>query len=153
MTRIVTTDELNALVKTAIGVSDWITLDQQRINAFAELTEDRQFIHVDVEKAKATPFGGTIAHGFLLLSMLSRMAEGTALRIKGAYMGVNYGFDKVRFVAPVHAGGRVRGHFTLSEARERDPGQWMLRYTVTVEIEGKDKPALSAEWLTMQAVK
>lgn len=149
----VSTAELAAWVGKETGVSDWIALDQARVDAFAEITEDRQFIHVDPERAKATPFGGTIAHGFLVLSMLSRLIEGRGLAIRGAYMGVNYGFDKVRFVSPVKAGGRIRGRFVLAEARERDAGQWMLRYTVTIELEGGSKPAVTAEWLTVQAVR
>ncbi|MBB5517442.1 MaoC family dehydratase [Amphiplicatus metriothermophilus] len=134
-----------------VGVSDWIVVDQERIDAFAEVTEDRQFIHVDPEAAKATPFGGTIAHGFLTLSLLSRMASGSVLVLEGIRMGVNYGFDKVRFAAPVRAGKRVRGRFTLMSADERTPGQWAFKYAVKVEIEGEEKPALVAEWLTMQA--
>lgn len=153
MTSMVPAAELAALVGKECGVSDWLTLDQKRIDAFADITEDWQFIHVDPEKAKATPFGGTIAHGFLVLSMLSRLIEGKGISIQGVYMGVNYGFDKVRFVSPVKAGGRIRGRFVLAEAKERDRGQWMLRYSVTVEVDGSSKPAVTAEWLTVQAVK
>jgi acyl dehydratase len=153
MSNVVSIEELQKRIGTETGVSPWITLDQPRIDAFAELTEDRQFIHVDPERAKLTPFGGTIAHGFLVLSMLSRMGENAMLVIAGVYMGVNYGFEKVRFVAPVRAGAKVRGRFVLEDAREREPGQWQLRYAVTVEIEGQGKPAVSAQWLTMQMVK
>lgn len=145
--------QLAALVGKEVGVSDWFALDQARIDAFADITEDWQFIHVDPVKAKATPFGGTIAHGFLVLSMLSRLIEGRGVVLQGVYMGVNYGFDKVRFVSPVRAGARIRGRFVLSEAKERDRGQWMLRYAVTVEVEGGAKPAVTAEWLTVQAVE
>lgn len=134
------------------GVSDWIMIDQDRINRFADVTEDHQFIHVDPEAAKATPFGTTIAHGFLTLSMLSRLASGNGLILEGVRMGVNYGFEKVRFVNPVKSGKRIRGRFTLMSAERKIPGQWSMKYGVKVEIEGEDKPALVAEWLTMQFV-
>lgn len=135
-----------------VGVSDWVEIDQSRINSFADCTEDHQFIHVDEVAAKATPFGGTVAHGFLTLSMLSRLAMVTIYRLEGFKMGINYGFDKVRFVEPVRAGEKVRGRFSLKQATERKPGQWLLTYEVSVEIDGRNKPALSAEWLTMQIV-
>ena len=133
--------------------SDWITLDQARINNFADCTEDHQFIHIDEEKAAQTPFGGTIAHGFLTLSMLARMTEGNGVVPEGVVMGVNYGFEKVRFVTPVKSGQRVRGHFTLMSADTKVPGQWSLKYAVKVEIEGETKPALVAEWLLMVVTK
>lgn len=140
-------------IGTEIGVSDWIVVDQARIDAFADVTEDHQFIHIDPERAKAeTPFGGTIAHGFLTLSLLSRMASEVTLVIDGMAMGINYGFDKIRFLQPVRAGKRVRTRVVLEGAKERNAGQWMLRYGVTVEIEGEDKPALMAHWLTLQIV-
>ena len=135
-----------------VFVSHWFDVDQTRIDAFAEVTEDHQFIHVDPELAAATPFGGTIAHGFLTLSMLSVMAYGALPKLAGLKMGVNYGFDRVRFLNPVRAGSRVRGRFTLAAATERSPGQWQLTYDVSVEIEGAAKPALAATWLTMQVV-
>ncbi|WP_297732937.1 MaoC family dehydratase [uncultured Maricaulis sp.] len=144
-------DELAAAVGTEIGVSDWIEISQDQINTFADVTDDHQFIHIDPERAaRETPFGGTIAHGFLTLSMLSSMAAGTTIVIDGIVMGINYGFEKVRFLTPVRAGKRVRGRFSLADAVERNPGQWMLKYDVTVEIEGEDKPALMAQWLTLQ---
>lgn len=135
-----------------IGVSDWLLVDQARINTFADCTEDWQFIHVDDEKAAHTPFGGTIAHGFLSLSLLSKLAEGSVIVLDGVKMGVNYGFEKVRFVAPVRAGKQVRGHFTLKSVEEKAPGQWQFAYMVSVEIEGEEKPAIVAEWLTRQFV-
>ncbi|WP_417486080.1 MaoC family dehydratase [Maricaulis sp.] len=144
--------DLAALVGTEIGVSDWTEITQDQINTFADVTDDHQFIHIDPEKAAKTPFGGTIAHGFLTLSMLSSLAGGTALVLDGIVMGINYGFEKVRFLTPVRAGRKIRGRFTLSEAVERNPGQWMLKYDVIVEIEGEDKPALMAQWLTLQVV-
>ncbi|MBI1393189.1 MAG: Nodulation protein N [Alphaproteobacteria bacterium] len=134
------------------GVSDWVLIDQARINAFADVTEDWQFIHVEPEKAAATPFGGAIAHGFLTLSMLSKLASECVLRLDGVKMGVNYGFEKVRMMSPVRAGKRIRGRFVLAEADERGPGQWRFKYNVKVEIEDEEKPALIAEWVTMQFV-
>ena len=130
-----------------IGVSDWITIDQARINAFADATEDRQFIHVDSDAAARTPFGGTIAHGFLTLSLLSRMAADAMLIPDGLTMAVNYGLDRVRFLAPVNSGKRVRGRFVLDSVEEKGRGQVLLRHTITVEIEGENKPALTAVWL------
>ncbi|WP_138509462.1 MaoC family dehydratase [Maricaulis alexandrii] len=149
---VVKAQDLAGIVGQEVGVSDWIEIDQERINVFADVTEDHQFIHIDEEKAKQTPFGGTIAHGFLTLSMLSALAAGTSLVIDGIQMGINYGFEKVRFLQPVRAGKKIRGRFTLAEATERKPGQWMLKYAVSVEIEGEEKPALMAEWLTLQIV-
>lgn len=151
MPTIAKTDITNWVGKET-GLSDWLTVDQDRINQFADVTEDHQFIHVNPEAAKATPFGTTIAHGFLSLSMLSKLAEGAVLILDGVKMGVNYGFEKVRFVAPVKSGKQIRGRFTLMEATEKTPGQWQFKYAVRVEIEGEDKPALMAEWLTMQFV-
>lgn len=142
--------EIESYIGKETGVSDWITVDQDRINVFADVTEDHQFIHVDEEAAKATPFGGTIAHGFLTLSLLSRFASGSLLVIEGVKMGVNYGFEKVRFINPVRSGKRVRAHFTLMSAENKIPGQWLFKYGVKVEIEGEEKPALVAEWLSMQ---
>jgi acyl dehydratase len=132
-----------------VGVSDWIIVDQARIDAFAEATEDRQFIHVDPAAAAQTPFAGTIAHGFLSLSLLSRMSADAMLTPQGVKMGVNYGLDRVRFLAPVKSGARVRGRFTLDSVEEKAPGQLLFRQTVTVEIEGEPKPALTAQWLTL----
>ena len=122
-------------------------MDQQRINEFADATEDRQFIHTDPEAAAQTPFGGTIGHGFLTLSMLSRMAAEAMLVPDSIKMAVNYGLDRVRFIAPVRSGKRIRGRFHLDSVDEKAPGQLLLRHTVTVEIEGEEKPALTAEWL------
>lgn len=138
-------EEIRARVGQEIGISSWLTIDQARIDAFADATEDRQFIHVDTN-AK-TPFGGTIAHGFLSLSLLSRMGAETMLIPDGAQMAVNYGLDRVRFLAPVRSGKRVRGRFTLDSVEEKAPGQVLMRHIVTVEIEGEDKPALTAIWL------
>jgi acyl dehydratase len=140
-------DEIHARVGSEVGVSSWLTMGQGRIEAFADATEDRQFIHVDPEAAALTPFGGTIAHGFLTLSLLSRMAAEAMLIPEGVRMAVNYGLDRVRFLSPVKSGRRVRGRFTLDSIEEKAPGQWLLRHVVTVEIEGEGKPALTAVWL------
>ena len=132
--------------------SHWFVVDQERIDAFAKVTEDEQFIHVDPERASATAFGGTVAHGFLTLSLLSAMAYSALPRIEGAIHGVNYGFDRVRFVHPVRSGSRVRGHFTLAAATHRSSREWQLSYEVSLEIEGAHKPALAAVWLTLQVI-
>ena len=150
---VTTTDKVGELVGTEIGVSDWIDVTQDAINQFADVTHDHQFIHVDPEAAAKTPFGGPIAHGFLTLSLLSAMGAGTAVRFENVAMGVNYGFEKVRFMQPVPAGGKVRGRFVLKDVKERQPKQYQLTYEVTVEIEGIKKPALIAEWLTLQFVQ
>ena len=139
--------DIRARIGTEIGASDWILVDQQRIDAFADTTEDRQFIHVDRALAAQTPFGGTIAHGFLSLSLLSRMAADVMLIPDSTKMAVNYGLDRVRFIAPVRAGSRVRGRFTLDAVDNKAPGQLLLRHGVTVDIDGSDKPALTAQWL------
>lgn len=132
------------------NASSWFEVDQSRVNAFADVTLDHQFIHVDPERAKAeTPFGGPIAHGFLTLSMLSHFAEQSLPAFEPGVIGINYGFDKVRFLAPVRVGSKVRGVFTLAKAEARKPGQIQLVQDVTVEIEGSDTPALSAQWLSL----
>ena len=144
---IATVGEIRDRIGEEIGLSSWITVDQPRIDAFAEATEDRQFIHTDPAAAAQTPFGCTIAHGFLSLSLLSRMGAEAMLIPEGVTMAVNYGLDRVRFLAPVRAGKRVRGRFTLDSLEEKAPGQVLMRHLVTVEIEGEDKPALTALWL------
>jgi acyl dehydratase len=146
----VTIEELKSRIGQEIGVSSWMTVDQERIDRFAEVTADRQFIHVDPERAAAeTPFGGTIAHGFLTLSLLSAMGQEALPVIQDRAMGINYGLERVRFLSPVPSGAQVRGRFTLSEVAMRSPTQAMLRYQVTVEIQGAGKPALAAEWITL----
>lgn len=144
--------ELPGLVGTEVGVSRWYHVDQARIDAFADITEDRQFIHVDPERARETPLGGTIAHGFLTLSLASAMNYDVVEPLDGTVMGVNYGFDRLRFIAPVPAGSNIRGRFRLLAADDKGGGRWLLKYEITVEIEGSDKPALIAEWLGMQVV-
>jgi len=140
-------DEIRARVGAEVGVSSWLRVDQARIDTFADATEDRQFIHTDQQAAAQTPFGGTIAHGFLSLSLLSRMGAEVMLYPPSVKMALNYGLDRVRFLAPVKSGKRVRGRFTLDSVEEKAPGQLLFRYTVTVEIEGEEKPALTAAWL------
>ena len=142
-----TLEEIRSKIGQPLGCSEWIEIPQLRIDQFAEATDDRQFIHVDPALAAQTPFGGTIAHGFLSLSLLSRMAADVMLVPETTRMAVNYGLDRVRFLAPVKSGRRVRGHFTLASAEEKAPGQLLLKHDVTVEIEGDDKPALTAVWL------
>ena len=139
--------EIKAKIGTSLGASPWIEVDQKAIDTFADVTGDHQFIHVDPAAAAQTPFGGTIAHGFLTLSLLSQMAAHVMLVPDTTRMAVNYGFEKVRFIAPVRSGKRVRGHFTLASAEEKRPGQWQFVHHVTVEIEGEDKPALTADWI------
>jgi acyl dehydratase len=139
-------EDLQARIGEDIGTSEWFALDQGRINAFADCTEDHQYIHVNPELAKDSPFGTTIAHGFLTLSMLAPLME-SALEKLAVQMSVNYGFDKVRFLAPVKSGKRIRGHFKLLELAEKRPGQWQQKVEVTVEIEDEAKPALMAEWI------
>jgi acyl dehydratase len=136
------------MVGKEIGVSSWHLLDQSRIDRFADVIDDHQFIHVDPERAKReTPFGTTVAHGFLSMSLLSIMSYEVMPVIEGTTMGVNYGFDKLRFISPVRAGSRVRGRFTLVEAKLRKANELQSRTNVTVEIEGEDKPALVADWI------
>tara|TARA_R110000824_G_scaffold256634_1_gene445659 strand:+ start:17032 stop:17484 length:453 start_codon:yes stop_codon:yes gene_type:complete len=144
--------ELESWKGKEVGVSDWIEVGQDRINTFADCTEDHQFIHIDEEKAKATPFGGTIAHGLLTLSLLPKLSAGTTLGLEGTVMGINYGFDKVRFLNPVRAGSKVRGRHTLDDAVEKQPGRWLLTYNVVVEIDGIETPALIATSLVMIVV-
>ena len=142
---------LGDLIGVETGVSDWITVDQARIDAFAACTEDFQFIHVDPLQAKEKAgFDGTIAHGFLVLSLLSNFALEAAVPLEGARVSINYGFEKLRFLNPVQSGSQVRGRFVLVDAVERNTGQWLLSYDVTVEIKDQPKPAIVARWLTLQ---
>jgi acyl dehydratase len=138
--------DLVAKIGEPLGTSDWLTVDQSRIDAFADCTEDHQFIHVDPVRAAATPLGTTVAHGFLTLSLLSAMSA-SALPRPAVAMSINYGFDKVRFMSFVKSGARVRGHFKLLDLAEKSPGRWQQKVEVSVEIEGEAKPALIAEWL------
>jgi acyl dehydratase len=144
----ITLQAYQAMVGKEIGVSSWHMVDQPRIDTYADVIEDHQFIHVDPERAKKeTAFGTTIAHGFLTMSLLSIMSYEVMPVIAGTTMGVNYGFDKLRFISPVRSGKRVRGRFVLAEAKLRKPNELQSRTNVTVEIEGEDRPALVADWL------
>lgn len=148
--RIVTPTALRDFIGREIGVSSWHLIDQARIDRFADVTEDHQFIHVDPARAKAeTPFGGTIAHGFLTMSMLSVMAYEALPEIEGRASGINYGFEKVRFLSPVKAGARIRARFRLKEVIARSAKELTWRNDVSVEIEGEAKPALAADWIGM----
>jgi acyl dehydratase len=144
--------ELERKIGSEVGVSPWCTIDQKLIDAFADVTFDHQYIHVDPQRARDTPFGGTVAHGFLSLSMLSHLAYTGLPDIEARTMGVNYGFDRIRFISPVRAGSRIRARFRLVEMRQRSEREYMMRYDVTVEIEGEDKPAIAADWLTLSMV-
>ncbi len=142
-------ETLSGQIGREAGLSDWIVVDQKMIDSFADTTRDHQYIHVDPLRAAQTPFGATIAHGFLTLSLLSILQEMAMPVLANQKMGINYGFDRVRFVAPVRSGARIRGRFTLADATLRKPGLVMLTHDVIVEIEGEAKPALTASWLNL----
>jgi acyl dehydratase len=150
MPQLIKKQEIEKYIGHICEPTDWFEVTQDQVNSFADCTLDRQFIHIDPVAAAQTPFGGTIAHGFLTLSMLSYFSESFNLLIEGIYMGVNKGFDKVRFVAPVLVGSKIRCHATIVDINEKKPGQFDFKVAVTVEIEGGDKPALVAEWLSVQ---
>jgi acyl dehydratase len=152
MTKTVKAEELPGLVGTELEPSPWLEITQERVNQFADATNDHQFIHVDAEKAAKTPFGGPIAHGFLSLSLLSYLNAQTAIVPENLVMGINYGSDKVRYLAPVRIGTRIRSRQKLLDVTEKKPGQWLMKYAVTVEIEGEETPALVAEILSMMVV-
>ena len=142
--------EIEASVGKEVGVSKWFTIDQALITAFGKLTQDEYFIHMDpVRAAKETPFGGSIAHGFLTLSMMSAMAYDALPEVEGRTMGMNYGFDKIRFASPVKSGARVRAHYVLAEVNIRPSGYIQVAYDLTIEIEGQVRPAITARWLTL----
>ncbi|MDH4561344.1 MaoC family dehydratase [Metapseudomonas lalkuanensis] len=141
--------ELKNYVGKELGHSDWISIDQNRINQFAECTEDHQFIHVDPERAKQTPFGSTIAHGFLSLSLIPKLIDGLLVLPEGAKMVVNYGLDSVRFIQPVKVDSRVRLAVKVIDVNEKNPGQWLIKALCTLEIEGQQKPAYIAESLSL----
>lgn len=152
MTRYVGTTELPQLVGTELGASDWIEITQNRVNEFADATNDHQFIHVDLDRAKASPFGATIAHGFLTLSLLTYLLAEQMVLPENTAVTLNYGSDKVRFLKPVAVGQRVRAKQQLLEANEKKPGHWLTKMNVTVEIEAEETPALIAEILFMHIV-
>ncbi len=139
-------EELSKYVGKEIGLSGWIEIDQASINRFGILTRDEQWIHMDVDRSeRESPFGETIAHGFLVLSMFSYFFE-SCIELKGFKMGLNYGFDKIRFINVAPAGSRIRGRFILQDLQVRE-GSTKCTYAVTVEIEGQEKPAIVAEWI------
>ena len=142
-------NEMTNAVGMKLGPSEWIELSQQRINAYANCTEDHQFIHVDEAKAKETPFGGTIAHGFLTLSLLASLIEKIGVTPENTVMGMNYGFDKIRFLAPVKSGKRVRMVGEVLNVNQKDENRFLTTFGVSIEIEGEDTPALVAEFLLM----
>lgn len=141
--------ELKDHVGKELGRSEWLTIDQERINLFAEATGDYQFIHVDPVKAAQTPFGSTIAHGFLSLSLMPKLMEDILVLPEGVKMVVNYGLDSVRFIQPVKVDSKVRLKVDLVEVTEKKPGQWLLKVIATLEIEGSEKPAYIAEPLSL----
>jgi acyl dehydratase len=144
---------MNENIGADMGTSEWLLIDQGRINAFADCTDDQQFIHTDPESAAKTVFGSTIAHGFLSLSMLSHFAAEVGCVFKDMVMGINYGFDKVRFLAPVKVNKRIRARARLLDVQEKKPGHFLVKQEVSIEIEGETTPALIAEWLTMSITK
>jgi acyl dehydratase len=148
----VSIEALRGRVGEVIGTSSWLTIDQPRIDAFAAVTLDRQYIHVDPIRAKATPFGGTIAHGFLTLSLLSHFTKQVLPPIADLAMSINYGFDRIRFVSPVRCGSDIRGVFSLLAIEQQTTNRYQMRIAATVEIKGEAKPALTAEWLSVQLI-
>lgn len=153
MSKVVSADELANYPGQEVGLTEWLEIDQDRINLFADATGDHQYIHVDPERAAQTPFGTTIAHGFLTLSLLAMLSnENGGLKLENAVMGINYGLDKVRFINPVKVDSKIRARFELMSAEEKKPKHFLLKHKVTVEIEGEEKPALIAEWLGMTVI-
>lgn len=151
-TRAITIDEFKALVGKELGASEWTLVDQKRIDAFADLTDDHQFIHVDPAAAKQTPLGSTIAHGFLTLSLVAAFSYQVVPGVKGAKMGMNYGINKLRFISPVKSGSRVRGRFKLKSLDDQGGGRFLSTTEVTVEVEGQEKPSVVLEWLGLTFV-
>ena len=156
MNNLIDADQLSEYIGKEVGLTDWLEVNQDRINIFAEATGDFQYIHIDESRAAETPFGTTIAHGFLTLSLLSKLSSmGGGIRLiklKSAVMGINYGLDKVRFISPVKVNSKIRARFELVNAEEKKPKHYLLKHNVTVEIDGEEKPALIAEWLGMTVV-
>lgn len=152
MNKVVKPTEINGYADRQPAISKWTTITQEMVNDFADVTKDYQFIHVDVEKAKQTPFGGTIAHGFLTLSMMPVLADEPHMvaTMEGLTMALNYGFNSIRFLTPVRVGKRVRAKITLLDIKQRAENQYLFRQHYEVEIEGEEKPAVIAEWLLLQ---
>ncbi len=152
MTRTVKASELPRLAGQELEPSPWFEMTQERVNQFADATNDHQFIHVDPERAAQTPFGGPVAHGFLSLSLLPYLNEQSGVVPENLAMAINYGSDRIRYLAPVRVGKRIRSRQKILDVTEKEPGRWLLRYAVTVEIEGEETPALVAEILSMLIV-
>ncbi|HEU4620570.1 MAG TPA: MaoC family dehydratase [Gammaproteobacteria bacterium] len=148
-----TLEELASSLGRELGVSDWLEVTQERVDRFADVTDDHQFIHVDPVRAAATPLGGTIAHGLLTLSLIVPLCLPRVPKLRGTRLVLNYGFDRVRFVAPLRVGKRIRSTTSLADATQRKPGQVLVKLDVTIEIEGEDKPALTAEWLSLHVLE
>jgi acyl dehydratase len=144
--------DLQSRIGTELGCSDWLEVDQARIDEFARVTEDHNFIHVDPERAAATPFGSTIAHGLLTLSLIVKLCFEFVPKLDNTELLLNYGFDKVRFVAPVPVDSRIRARATLGGLTERQPGQWLVNMHVVIEIDGQSRPALAADWLSLHVL-
>ena len=153
MSNLVSVDQLGEYVGKEVGVTDWLEVDQDRINKFADATGDHQYIHIDAERAAETPFGTTIAHGFLTLSLLSMLgSKNGGMKLENSVMGINYGLDKVRFINPVKVDAKIRARFQLISAEEKKPKHYLMKHNVTIEIDGEEKPALIAEWLGMTVI-
>ncbi len=152
MTEVVAKEDVKNFIGKETGVSDWMNIDQDRINAFADVTNDHQFIHVDPEAAAKTPFGTTIAHGFLTLSLLTPLSTGASIKVKNTVMGINYGCDKVRFMSPVKVNSDIRARVKLVSVDEKPGNRLLIKNEITIEIKGEDRPALVAEWLSMIVV-
>ena len=152
MSQAIKAEDFQNLAGQELEPSSWLEITQERVNQFADATNDHQFIHVDAVKAAQTPFGGTIAHGFLTLSLLTKLSSENSIGVKGVVMGVNYGIDKLRFLAPVRAGKRIRAHTEVLSVDRKDANRFLVKTGVTVEIEGEETPALYAEWLGMQFI-
>ena len=147
--KVVSKEEMLNQVGLKFEPGPWSEMPQKRINEFADCTEDHQFIHVDAERAAQTPFGTTIAHGLLTLSMLVKLCENSAVMPENIVMGLNYGFDKVRFLAPVREGKRIRAHVEILSVDQKEDNRFLIKQGISVEIEGEETPALVAEWLNM----
>jgi len=149
----ITAKDLPSLVGSELEPSDWFEITQAQVNQFADATNDHQFIHVDIEQAAKTPFSGTIAHGFLTLSLVPFLTAEKAIKVEATVMAINYGSDKVRFISPVPVGSRIRARQVLLEATQKTRAHWLTKMAVTIEIENHDKPAMIAEILTIIVVK
>jgi acyl dehydratase len=153
MTRNIKPEDLPGMVGMTLEPSPWMEIDQQRVDRFADATDDHQFIHIDPDRARLTPFGGTIAHGFLTLSLLIALCSHDSLEPEGTVMHINYGSDKVQFIEPVRVGSRIRAQQTVMEAQEKSPGRWLVKTGVKIEIEGNEKPAMIMEMLSMYIIE